>query len=70
MADGFPSSAIRVFSTCPQSADVDTRAFVGHVAEVARWSENAGCEGILVYSDNRLVDPWLVSNSLILFQNL
>jgi len=29
------------------------------VAEVARWSEEAGCHGILVYTDNRIVDPYL-----------
>ncbi len=29
------------------------------------WSEEAGCEGILVYTDNSLVDPWLVSQIII-----
>ena len=33
--------------------------------DVARWSEEAGCEGILVYTDNSLVDPWLVSQIII-----
>jgi len=32
---------------------------------VARWSERAGCRGILVYTDNQLVDPWLVSQIII-----
>ena len=36
-----------------------------NVIDVARWSEEAGCEGILVYSDNSLVDPWLVSQIII-----
>jgi len=35
------------------------------VIDVARWSEEAGCEGILVYTDNSLVDPWLVSQIII-----
>ena len=35
------------------------------VAQVARWSEEAGCEGILVYTDNAIVDPWLVSQLVI-----
>jgi alkanesulfonate monooxygenase len=35
------------------------------VADVARWSEDAGCEGILVYTDNGIVDPWLVSQVVI-----
>jgi alkanesulfonate monooxygenase len=35
------------------------------VVDVARWSEAAGCEGILVYTDNGLVDPWLVSQLIL-----
>ena len=62
--------AIRIFSTCPPSVDVTSKAGPGlayrdHVAAIARWSEAAGCEGILVYADNRLVDPWLVAQGVI-----
>jgi alkanesulfonate monooxygenase len=35
------------------------------VRDVARWSEEAGCEGILVYTDNGLLDTWLVSQLII-----
>jgi alkanesulfonate monooxygenase len=35
------------------------------VIDVARWSEEAGSEGILVYTDNSLVDPWLVSQIIV-----
>jgi alkanesulfonate monooxygenase len=35
------------------------------VRDVARWSEDAGCEGILVYTDNSLADPWLVAQTII-----
>jgi alkanesulfonate monooxygenase len=35
------------------------------VAQVARWSEAAGCEGILVYTDNRLIDPWLLAQRIV-----
>src|SRR2546430_4749483 len=31
----------------------------------SRWSEDAGCRGILVYTDNRLVDPWLVAQLIV-----
>jgi alkanesulfonate monooxygenase len=36
-----------------------------HLREVAWWSEEAGCEGILVFSDNRQLDPWLVAQAII-----
>jgi alkanesulfonate monooxygenase len=35
------------------------------VYEVARWSEEAGCDGILVYTDNGLLDPWLVAHLIV-----
>ncbi|MEO8466401.1 MAG: LLM class flavin-dependent oxidoreductase, partial [Gammaproteobacteria bacterium] len=36
-----------------------------HIENVARWSEEAGCEGILVASDTRQLDPWLVARAII-----
>ena len=49
-----------VFSTCPQSKGADSD-YLDRVAEISRWSEASGCEGMLVYTDNSLVDPWLVT---------
>jgi alkanesulfonate monooxygenase len=59
------SAGIEVFSTCPQSAHTDPGNYLGRVADVARWSDEVGCRGILVYSDNSLVDPWLVSQVIL-----
>jgi alkanesulfonate monooxygenase len=56
---------LKIFSTCPQSSAIDREAYVQNVIDVSRWSEEAGCEGILVYTDNSLVDPWLVSQIII-----
>ena len=56
---------IKVFATCPDSRAMPPAAYAGRVAEVARWSEAAGCEGILVYTDNAIVDAWLVSQLII-----
>lgn len=56
---------IDVYSTCPQSKDVAASGYLAAVADVARWSEEAGCTGMLVYTDNGLVDPWLVSEVAI-----
>ena len=63
--DGPTEVGLEVFSTCPQSSDGDQEAYAQRVADVARWSEQAGCKGILVYSDNRLVDAWLVSHIIV-----
>ncbi len=57
---------IKIFSTAPQSADVpDGSSFRREVDRIAAWSENAECAGILIYTDNRLVDPWLVSQLVL-----
>jgi alkanesulfonate monooxygenase len=39
--------------------------YLAQVVEVARWSERAGCRGMLIYTDNAVVDPWLVSQLVI-----
>ena len=58
-------AGLRVYATCPQSKDVDAAEYADRIADVARWSEEADCHGILVYTDNGIVDPWLVSQRVI-----
>jgi alkanesulfonate monooxygenase len=53
-----------VFTTCPSSFGVSD-GYLDRVAQVARWTERAGCAGMLIYTDNSLVDPWLVSQIVI-----
>jgi alkanesulfonate monooxygenase len=60
-----PETALEIFATCPQSKDFAPEDYVQRVVEVARWSEAAGCTGILVYTDNGIVDPWLVAHIII-----
>jgi alkanesulfonate monooxygenase len=63
-ADSF-GTGIQVFATTPPSSGSVRESYLAHFTEVARWSEAAGCVGTLVYTDNRLVDPWLVSQAII-----
>jgi alkanesulfonate monooxygenase len=56
---------LEIFATCPQSSQVSKDDYLKNVADVARWSEQYGCKGILVYTDNSLVDAWLVSQLVI-----
>jgi len=58
-------SRIRIFSTAPQSREVDRELFLPKLVQIAQWSEQAGFEGILIYTDNSLVDPWLVAQVII-----
>lgn len=56
---------VEIFSTTPQSKDVDQAEYLKRVEDVARWSDEAGYRGILVYTDNGIVDPWLVSQIIL-----
>lgn len=56
---------VHVYATCPQSSDWPREQYLQRVIDVARWSETCGCFGILVYTDNSIVDPWLVSKVII-----
>jgi alkanesulfonate monooxygenase len=57
--------AFKIFSTCPQSRDVGASEYAARIRDVSRWSEAAGCEGILVYTDNGIVDAWLVAQLVV-----
>ena len=61
-AQGIP---IELFSSCPPSSGVPRERYIEQAVSVARWSEEAGCRGILVYTDNSLLDPWVVSQILV-----
>ncbi len=63
--DKASETVLEIFSTCPQSSQVSKENYFKNVVDVARWSEQYGCKGILVYTDNSLVDPWLVSQVII-----
>lgn len=59
------ADGLRIFTTCPPSAEGDAAGYRARAVEIARWSEEAGCVGMLVYTDNRLLDPWLVAQAVI-----
>jgi alkanesulfonate monooxygenase len=57
--------ALRLYSTCPPSVPAGADPYLARVTEIAQWSDRAGYHGILIYSDNRLVDPWLVAQAVV-----
>lgn len=56
---------LEVFSTCPPSNHLDAGSYLQDLINVARWSDDAGCKGILVYSDNSQLDAWLLSHVIL-----
>lgn len=55
---------IDIYTTCP-SAVGSGRDYLRRVEDVSRWSDQAGCKGILVYTDNRQADPWLIAHVIV-----
>lgn len=53
-----------IFSTFPPSSMV-AGDYMDEIANVASWSEEGGCTGALIYTDNSLLDPWVVAQSVI-----
>jgi len=58
-------SGLRVFTTCPPSYTAAPERYLRDVITVARWSDAAQCEGMLIYTDNGLVDPWALAQAVI-----
>jgi len=65
MSANNPAASLEVFSTCPPSNDADPDSYLRQVVDVARWSDEAGCKGILVYSDNSQLDAWQLSHVIL-----
>ena len=60
-----PDHGLKIFSTCPLSAQAQPERCIRELQEFARASEDAGHEGILVFTDNSQLDPWLVSQIIV-----
>ena len=65
MPTAIPDHGLKIFTMCPPSALAQSGTCLRQLEEIARWSEDAGCEGILVFTDNAQLDPWLVSQLII-----
>lgn len=57
--------ALEVYTTCPQSKGVPPGEYLGQALRISAWSDDAGCAGMLIYTDNGLVDPWLVAQAVL-----
>ena len=67
MSNQTSNPPVEIFTTCPIVGAADRQSYLKNVIDTARWSEQYGSKGILVYTDNSLLDPWLVSQ--IILQN-
>jgi alkanesulfonate monooxygenase len=57
--------SLEIYSTCPPLDAARAAPSLEQLREFARLSEEAGCTGTLVVTDNAQLDPWLVAQVLI-----
>ncbi|MGH7590961.1 MAG: LLM class flavin-dependent oxidoreductase [Gemmatimonadales bacterium] len=65
MSDGSSGGSLRIFATCPPSYSVTPITYRRQVMEVAQWCESAAGAGLLIYTDNGLVDPWALAHEVL-----
>jgi len=60
------TQGIELFTTVPPSyGRTDAGAYLEQIRRISRWSDEAGYKGMLIYTDNAMVDPWLVAQIVI-----
>lgn len=57
--------SLKIYSTCPQSKTSRAGEYLDTVVTHARWGDEAGFAGMLIYTDNGLIDPWPVAQMVI-----
>jgi alkanesulfonate monooxygenase len=56
---------LNVYTTMPSWQERTPQEYRRRVIDVARWTEQAGFRGALIYTDNTLVDAWTVAGLAI-----
>ncbi|WP_264212386.1 LLM class flavin-dependent oxidoreductase [Leisingera thetidis] len=56
---------MRFYTTCPASSAYSPGTYAARVRQIAQWSEAAGAEGALIYTDNGLADPWAIAQMML-----
>jgi alkanesulfonate monooxygenase len=56
---------IRLYGTCPPFSALQANDYLRYVAENSKLSEHHGLDGMLIYTDNRVVDPWIVAQAML-----
>ncbi|QBF29677.1 LLM class flavin-dependent oxidoreductase [Thalassococcus sp. S3] len=56
---------MKLLTTAPPSVRFAPKTYLDAVTDLARWNEAAGVEGMLMYTDNSLMDPWCVAQAVM-----
>jgi alkanesulfonate monooxygenase len=56
---------LNVYTTMPEWDGTAPAEYRQHVIEQARWTEEAGCRGALIFSDNEQLEPWALAQLIV-----
>ncbi len=56
---------IELFTTAPESTSLERDGYLCELKRIALESEKHGYKGILIYSNNRLADPWMTAGFIL-----
>ncbi|MEX1212592.1 MAG: LLM class flavin-dependent oxidoreductase [Balneolaceae bacterium] len=59
------SIPVDLFTTIPQSVEFEGTSFLKVIRRISQQSESNGYKGVLIYSDNRLADPWTLAGEIL-----
>src|SRR5215471_20350534 len=59
------ASGVTIYSTCRSSFEYDQRSCLRRLLERARWADEAGYRGALVYTDYASIDAWMAAQATI-----
>lgn len=56
---------IDIYTSSPSEDGLSHEAYVSKLRQVAQWSDQHGCRGMLMYTDNHGSDPWVLAQDVI-----
>jgi alkanesulfonate monooxygenase len=56
---------LTVYGTMPELGGSDRAGYPGRLLEQARWLDEAGCRGALLFSDNENIEAWTAAQMII-----
>lgn len=60
---------IDIYTSSPSEHIKSNEPYIKRLREVAQWSDRYGCRGMLIYTDNRASDPWVLAQDVITCTN-
>ena len=62
-------NGIDVYTSSPSETVPSPESYVARLRQAAQWSDRHGCRGMLIYTDNRSSDPWVLAQDVIAHTN-